>query len=168
MTYEEIRKSAEDGDLIFLSFDKGNILSRITSFTTQSMFTHVAILFWYRERSMLVESTTHGGLRVVNASVYKDRDISMLKAPKPWWQISDRALSRIGTVKYGWFSSIYIGIRDVLHRYFDWHLPPNAGNRNMACSEFVSLVLELEDSDIPPRQLYEILNGKAERTGFGA
>jgi hypothetical protein len=168
MTYEEARKLAEDGDILFLTFDTGNLLSRITSFTTESLFTHVAILFWYRERLMLVESTTHGGLRVVNASVYKDRDITILKAPKPWWQISDRALSRIGTVKYGWFSSIYIGIRDVLHRYFDWHLPPNLGNRNMACSEYVSLVLELEDSDIPPRQLYEILYDRHRITGFGA
>lgn len=157
MDYNEFRAIAQDGDIFFLSVDTGNILSLTTSFFTKSKFTHAAFVFWYKNRLLVVESTTHGGLRIANASEYRDREITYVPAPVPWEDIEPIALQKIGTIKYGWVSATYIGARDVLHRWFNWHLPPLNSNRNMACSEFVSLVLGYEDIDIPPSILYDKL-----------
>lgn len=160
MKYSEIRSIAKDGDIIFLDYDKYNFLSIFTHVMTGSMFTHSAFLFWYKDRLMIVESTTHGGLRVVNASVYENRELSLVPGPRPWDEISDMALQKIGTVKYGWISATYIGFRDIMYRWFNISLPQNNGNRNLACSEFVALVLGFEDIDIPPRKLHELLTHK--------
>ena len=158
MNYDQIRSVAKDGDIIFLTVDKKNILSRTTSWFTKSPYTHVAFLFWYKERLMLVESTTHGGIRIVQASTYSDRNIDLIAAPKNWSTIESAALSRSGTTEYGWFSAIYIGLREFLFTHFDISLPVNKHNRNKACSEFVSEVLDLEDVDISPGALYKKLS----------
>lgn len=157
LNYEELRRKALSGDILFLTYDKNNYLSRLTSFTTNSQFTHAAFLFWFKDRLMVCESTTHGGIRIVNASVYSNREIELIEAPVPWYRIENHALEKIGTQDYGWTSATYIGIRDVLHRYLGVKLPPNDSNRNLACSEFVATVLGLQDTDIPPSKLYEIL-----------
>jgi hypothetical protein len=159
MTYDEIRSQVQDGDLIFLRVDTQNLLSRLTSWFTKSRYTHVAFVFWYKERLMLVESTTKGGIRIVQASTYRKREIDMLPAPVPWHQIEDRALSRSGTADYGWFSASYIGIREFFFTHFDVLLPVDRRNRNKACSEFVAEVLQLPDVDISPGNLYRQISG---------
>ena len=130
MNYENIREIAEDGDIIFLTVDKKNLLSRLTSWFTKSPYTHAAFVFWYNNRLMLVESTTHGGIRIVLASTYADRTIDLIKAPKPWISIVARALEKSGTTEYGWVSAMYIGIREFLFMHFDISLPINNNNRN--------------------------------------
>lgn len=161
MTYEELRRKALNGDILFLRYNPKNYLSRLTAFTTNSLYTHAAFVFWFKDRLMVVESTTHGGLRIVNASVYADREIDLIPAPVPWYRIEAQALEKIGTLEYGWTSATYIGIRDVLHRYLGVKLPQNCNNRNLACSEFVATILGLEDTDIPPSKLYELLKKDA-------
>jgi hypothetical protein len=158
MDYTTFRNQAKDGDILFLTVDKKNILSRLTSWFTKSPYTHAAFVFWYKERLMVVESTTHGGIRIVQASTYDDRNIDMIPAPKPWNSIEWLALERSGTAEYGWFSAMYIGIREFFFMHFNVSLPPNLGNRNKCCSEFVSEVLGLDDVDISPRRLYETLS----------
>ena len=69
MLYEELRQVAKDGDVMFLTVNKKDTLSRITSFFTRSKYTHAAFLFWFKDRLMVVESTTHGGLRIVTAAL---------------------------------------------------------------------------------------------------
>lgn len=160
MNYENIREIAEDGDIIFLTVDKKNLLSRLTSWFTKSPYTHAAFVFWYKDRLMVVESTTHGGIRIVQASTYHDRNIDLIKAPKNWDQIEWRALERSGTAEYGWISAMYIGIREFLFMHFDITLPPNKNNRNKCCSEFVAEVLDLDDVDVSPKKLFEKLNLK--------
>lgn len=158
MKYEEIRDIAKNGDIIFLTVDKKNILSRLTSWFTKSPFTHAAFVFWYKDRLMIVESTTHGGIRIVQASTYSDRNILILPAYKKWNDIEWRALERSGTAEYGWFSAIYIGVREFMFMHFDIKLPQNKNNRNKCCSEFVAEVLELSDVDVSPKKLYENLS----------
>ncbi len=160
MDYEIIRRQVKDGDLIFLKVDKGNLLSRTTAWFTRSPYTHTAFVFWYKTRLMLVESTTHGGIRIVLASVYRHRDLDMLPAPVPWQEIEESALSRSGTAEYGWLSAAYIGIREFLFTHFEVVLPVDRRNRNKACSEFVAEVLGLEDVDISPGKLYQVLRMK--------
>lgn len=157
MNYNEIRSVANDGDIIFLVVNYKDWMSRLTSYFTKSQYTHAAFVFWYKERLMLVESTTHGGIRIVQASTYSDRIIDILPTPKPWEQIADKALSRSGTAEYGWFSAMYIGLREFLFTHFDIKLPADKNNRNKACSEFVAEVLELDDVDISPGALFKKL-----------
>ena len=132
MDYEIIRRQVKDGDLIFLKVDKGNLLSRTTAWFTRSPYTHTAFVFWYKTRLMLVESTTHGGIRIVLASVYRHRDLDMLPAPVPWQEIEESALSRSGTAEYGWLSAAYIGIREFLFTHFEVVLPVDRRNRNLS------------------------------------
>jgi hypothetical protein len=155
--YDQIRQTARDGDLIFLTVDEDNWLSRITAWVTASPYTHVAFLFWYKQRLMLIESTTTGGIRIVQASVYHDRPIKLIHGPRLWDDIEDRALSRSGTAEYGWLSAAYIGLREFLFTHFNLALPQNKHNRNKACSEFVAEILELDDVDISPGQLFRLL-----------
>lgn len=158
MNYTEIRKIAKDGDVIFLTVNKKDWMSRLTSMWTKSPYTHAAFVFWYKDRLMTVESTTHGGIRIVQASTYKDRDIAIL-TPKftKWEMIEGKALERSGTAEYGWFSAMYIGIREFMFTNFNIKLPVNHNNRNKACSEFVAEVLGLADVDISPKTLFFIL-----------
>lgn len=158
MNYTQIREIAQDGDIMFLRVDKRNILSRTTSWFTNSPYTHAAFLFWYKNRLMIVESTTHGGIRIVQASTYSDRDIDLVKSPRYWEEIQEKALERSGTANYGWISAAYIGIRDFFFTHFNINLPQNKNNRNKACSEFVAEVLELQDVDISPAKLYRTLS----------
>lgn len=157
MTYDEIRNIAKDGDVIFLTVDKKNILSRLVSWFTNSPYTHTAFVFWYKTRLMLVESTTQGGIRIVQASIYENRNFDIVAAPRSWDEIEWQAIERSGTAKYGWFSAIYIGIREFLFFHFDIALPPDNGNRNKCCSEFVAEVLQLTDVDVSPKKLHQIL-----------
>lgn len=158
LTYKEFRSVAKDGDLMFLVVDKSNILSRITSWFTQSPFTHVAFVFWYKDRLMCVESTTHGGQRLVNASVYGDREMTFVPLPDGRWSdIESKALENIGTVPYGWFSAVWLGLRDFCLNNFGWRLPENKNNRNKACSEFVAETLGLSETDLSPNMLYDRL-----------
>jgi hypothetical protein len=157
MNYDETRSIAKDGDLIFLTVNKHDYMSRLTSWATNSPFTHVAFVFWYKERLMIVESTTQGGTRIVQASTYKDRQFDLIPSPQDWNDISESALSRSGTANYGWSSAIYIGIREFLFTHFDITLPVDKNNRNKACSEFVAEVLQLSDVDISPGRLHRLL-----------
>ena len=158
MKYETVRAIAKDGDIIFLHVNEEDFLSRVTSWFTKSPYTHAAFVFSFKERLMVVESTTHGGQRIVNASIYADRKLDLVPAIRPWEEIEEDALSKIGMVKYGWFSAIWLGLRDFCSVHFDWKLPPDKKNRNKACSEFVAEKLGLEDVDLSPRMLYNELN----------
>ncbi len=164
MTYDELRSIAKDGDVIFLTVNKKDYLSRLTSWFTKSPYTHAAFVFWFKDRLMLIESTTHGGSRISFASVYSDRNVDLISSPKPWSEIEEKALVRSGTADYGWFSAAYIGIREFCFTHFGWKLPPNKDNRNKACSEFVAEVLDFEDADVSPGKLYKILSEKADMT----
>lgn len=154
LTYDEVRELAQSGDLLFLEYNPKDPLSIFTHLWTGS-YTHVGILFWYDNRLLLVESTTHGGNRIVNASLYRGRGMALARGPVPWASISRCALARMGVIKYGWLSAAYIGLRDGIYRVTGVTLP-QIKNRHLACSEFVAEVLGLEDTDIPPRKLWEL------------
>lgn len=156
-SYNEVRAMAMDGDIMFLTVNKKDYLSRLTSWFTKSQFTHAAFLFWYHNRLMVVESTTHGGIRIVQASTYRDRRFGLIAAPQPWCDIEGRALSRSGTAEYGWFSAAYIGFREFMFKNFNVKLPVDKNNRNKACSEFVAEVLKLPDVDVSPGKLFATL-----------
>lgn len=108
---------------------------------------------------MVAESTTHGGMRIVTASHYGDRELDIVAAPKDWSKISATVLEKSGTAEYGWFSAAYIGLREFMFTHFDVKLPEDKTNRNQACSEFVAEMLGLPDNDISPGMLMKYLRG---------
>ena len=158
MTYDEVRSQVKDGDIIFITVNKTDYLSRLTSWFTKSPYTHAAFVFWLNNRLMVLESTTNGGSRISFASVYANRNIDVISAPKAWSEIEEKALARSGTASYGWVSAAYIGIREFCFTHFGWKLPQNKNNRAKACSEFVAEVLGLDDVDISPGKLYKTLS----------
>ena len=157
MNYNEIRSIAKDGDILFFHVDNKHFLSKLVSWFTKSQYTHVGFLFWYKDRLMLVDSGTVGGSRIILASKYYDNTFDLIPAPISWEEIEEKALSRSGTAQYGWFSAMYIGIREVMLKHFHIKLPVDKHNRNKACSEFVAEVLNLDDVDISPGMLYQKL-----------
>lgn len=159
MNYTELRAQAQDGDIVFFTVNNKDYLSRLTSWFTGSPYTHAAFLFWYHDRLMIVESTTHQGSRIVTASMYKERNFDLIPAPRPWNTIEEAALAQSGQAAYGWLSAVYIGIREWFLRH-NIRLPENNQNRNLACSEFVADILGFADADISPRRLYEELKLK--------
>jgi len=159
MKYEQFREVARDGDILFLHVNRKDFLSSLTSWFTKSEYTHAAFVFWYGDRLMVAESTTHGGMRIVTASHYSDRELDIVAAPKEWKSISARVLEKSGTAEYGWFSAAYIGLREFMFTHFDIKLPEDKTNRNQACSEFVAEMLGLPDNDISPGMLMKYLRG---------
>jgi hypothetical protein len=155
MKYSELRAIAQDGDLVFMSGGNG-LYARAISYFTNSKYTHVAFLFWHKYRLLVVESTGSGGVRIVQASHYDNRELELVRAPKPWQDIESIALSRSGTVKYGWFSAIYIGLKEFLLTRFNLRIPSILNNKNKVCSEFVAETLKLSDSDVSPGTLYKL------------
>lgn len=154
MKYEAVRALADDGDVMFLHVDKRNILSRLTAFVTKSTLTHAAFLFWYKGRLLVAESTTHGGSRIATASHYADREFELVKAPREWEYIADKAFQRSGESSYGWFSAAYIGVKHWLLVHANIVLPQIKSNKAKACSEYVAELLGYEDPDISPQMLY--------------
>ena len=157
MKYEEVRAVAKDGDVFFLHVDKKNLLSRLTAKVTKSQFTHAGFLFWYRGRLLVAESTTHGGSRIATASHYSDREFELVKAPRRWEYIVERALLRSGESTYGWFSAAYIGVKHWLLVNANVALPAIRNNKDKACSEYVAELLGYEDADVSPQRLFELL-----------
>lgn len=157
MNYDQLRATAQDGDIVFFHINKKDWMSRLTGLVTQSPFSHAAFLFWYKQRLMIVESTTHQGSRIVTMSTYSDREFELVPAPQPWSEIEDAALKQSGRATYGWLSAIYIGLREWMFTHAHIKLPPDKTNRNLACSEFVAETLGWTDPDISPGYLYDQL-----------
>lgn len=160
MNYQEVRAIAKDGDILFFHVDKRHFLSRLVSWFTQSPYTHVGFLFWFKDRLMLLDSGTKGGPRIILASKYFDNTFDVIPCPKKWADIEEKALARSGSAHYGWVSAGYIGLREFMFTHFGISLPADTRNRNKACSEFVAEILELEDVDISPAKMYNLLSDR--------
>lgn len=154
--YPTLRSQAQDGDILLLTVNPKDYLSRLTAWWTKSQYTHAAFLFWYRDRLLVAESTTHGGSRIAMASCYQDRMMTLVAAPKPWDSLQDAALMRSGSADYGWFSAAYIGLKEWAQSH-GIHLPRIKNNSRKACSEYVAELLGYKDPDISPQELYRIL-----------
>jgi hypothetical protein len=157
MNYQEVRSIAKDGDVLFFHVDKRHFLSKLVSWFTKSTYTHVGFVFWFKDRLMLLDSGTKGGSRIILASKYNDNTFDLVPAPKVWSDIEENALARSGSAHYGWFSAAYIGLREFMFTHFNIKLPVDKDNRNKACSEFVAEILDMNDVDISPGKLHNIL-----------
>lgn len=116
MQYAQARALIQNGDVVFLR-GRGNWFNRLTQWVTRSPYWHAGIAFWMHEggrrRLMLVEAA-QGGRRIINLSVYADREMDILAAPAAWGDYASAALASAGGVPYGYFDLPAIAVRERL------------------------------------------------------
>ncbi len=158
-SYEEARTDVQDGDVVFVHGSKFRPLQYIVMYFTDSPFAHVGLAFWVtleggERRLMMVEAQGGSRRRMINMSTYRDRNIDVIKAPRPWEEISQEALDRerLGRSKYGWFDAVYIGLREKLSRYIRLPVTHFSGE---ICSEFVARLQEMPKVRVSPQRLWE-------------
>src|SRR5271165_4356099 len=162
LSYDQVRSSIQDGDIIFF---KGNFsikhpVDSLIMLVTGSPFVHCNIAFWCdiggQQRLMAVEAQGMTDRRILNLSFYKDRQLCVVKAQADWNSMSSDALSRVATQKYGYFTAVYAGLRDLFVRVCGWRLP-KLNHPGEICSEFVARLEGLSETDISPADLYTAL-----------
>ena len=159
VTYAQARSQIQSGDIVFIR-NRTGLISRIIQFATKSHYSHVGIAFWLTtgdaRRLMMVEAQGGTDRRVLNLSYYENEQLDIVSAPKPWKDVDETALSKLGKVPYGYVEAIYVGIREFLLKYFNVNIPREKFPGEI-CSEFVAHVYELPESNISPQLLYEEL-----------
>ncbi len=160
LTYQEARPYIEDGDIVFIHGSWKSPINAIIMWFTKSSFSHVCIAFKMKtgnvERLMCVEAQGSTRRRILTLSFYDERKVTVIKALKPWTEIQDKALERVGVAKYNLLAATYIGIREYVLKTFGYTLP-SLQLRHEICSEFVAEVLGLSETEISPQVLYEEL-----------
>lgn len=160
MTYEEARDLIQDGDIVFIHGTWRKPLQALVMFFTHSKFSHVCMAFKVNtgvtERVMCVEAQGFTKRRILNLSYYGDREVTVLAAPVPWYQIEDRALAKVGIAQYSILGAIYVGIRDYVLKCANISLP-TLDIPHEICSEFIAKMVGLEKTEISPQTLYEEL-----------
>lgn len=162
--YEQFRETVKSGDVVFVHGSKRGFhpLQRLIMWATGSQFTHVGVAFWAQldgensPRLMVVESQGGTHRRLLNLSYYKESDLSVILAPRPWEHVSSAALERVGKMKYGYLDAIWVGIRERLQITFNWSLP-KFNFSGETCSEFTAKLYLLEETVVSPQTLYEEL-----------
>lgn len=167
LKYTEARPYIENGDIVFVHGSWKHPIQSLIMLFTASEFSHVCIAFKINtgteERLMCVESQGNTRRRILNLSFYDDRTLTVVKAPKRWEDVQQVALERIGDEKYNFIAAAYIGIRELVSRAFNLHLP-SLNLPHEICSEFVASVYGLEETEISPQLLYEELMKISEET----
>lgn len=160
LRYEEARPYIEDGDIVFIHGSWKHPISALIMWFTKSHFSHVCIAFKMTtggtDRLMCVEAQGSTRRRILNLSFYDDRLVTVIKAPKLWNDIQDKALNRVGIAKYNFIAAAYVGVREYMLKTVNVHLP-SLNMRYEICSEFVADVLGLPETEISPQVLYEEL-----------
>ena len=161
LSYDEYRAIAKDGDIIFIHGTKDSLIQQLIMKVTDSPFCHVAFAFWVTinklKRLMVVEAQGGTSRRLVNASYYKGRTISVRRCPVKWKTICDEALSEIGVAKYGYVDAIWVGLREMMMAKWGIRLPAINQRHGEICSEFVGRLLKIEPATISPGALYKLL-----------
>lgn len=164
LTYERVREVAKDGDIVFVHGSWKRPLQAIVMFFTRSKFSHCFIVFWVEthtgRRLLLVEAQGGTKRRILNASFYEKKTLSMVRAPKEWSMIEDAALSSVGKKGYSYFDAAYVGIRDFLWKALNIRIPSNDFPSEI-CSEFIARVYDLPYKNVSPQGLWEMLNNEA-------
>jgi len=158
--YEHARELIQNGDIIFIR-NKGLFHHKLITWFTKSDHIHVGIAFWatFECGPHLMISEANGGAqrRIVNLSHYKDHSMDIIKAPRPWNEISSRALERLGQVQYNWIQAGYIGVSELFQNTFGINMP-DVDMPGEICSEFVANVLELPYNHMSPAALFRHLH----------
>ncbi len=158
--YEKIRDQIEDGDIIFIKGTWNVFTQALIRFSTNSKLYHVGVAFWMStktgRRLFILEAHGKSTRRIVNLSYYDKCEMIVMKAPKPWEQIEEEALSKLGKVKYGYIEGAYVGLRDMFMNWFGIKLP-SFNLPDEVCSSLVARLYGMDDPIVSPQALYEDL-----------
>lgn len=158
--YEDARDQIQSGDIIFIC-NKGLFHHKLITWFTRSEHIHVGIAFWTTIEGgpHLMISEANGGAqrRIVNLSHYKDHDMDIIVAPRPWPEISEKTLERLGQVQYNWIQAGYVGVSEKFQHAFGFSLP-DIDMPGEICSEFVANVLGLRYNHLSPAALFKYLH----------
>lgn len=158
--YELARNVIQSADIIFVR-KKGFFHQKVISWFTQSDYIHVGIAFWtnIEGASHLMIAEANGGAqrRIVNLSHYKDYQLDIIQAPRPWDEIKDKALERLGQVQYNWIRAGYVGVNELFERTFGFQLP-DMEMPGEICTEYVANVYELPYNHLSPAALFRFLH----------
>jgi hypothetical protein len=154
--YEQAREKIKSGDVVFVC-NKGLFHHKLITWFTRSEHIHVGIAFWTNieghEHLMITEANGGAQRRIVNLSHYKDHQMDILMGPRPWEEIKDAALERLGQVQYNWIQAGYVGVRE----RFQFALGVNLPDIDMPgeiCSERVADIFGIEDNHLSPAALF--------------
>lgn len=160
LPYEHARTLIQSGDLIFVC-KKGIFHQKLISWFTQSEHVHVGIAFWTLIEGsyhlMIAEANGGAQRRIVNLSHYKDYNLDVIIAPRPWDEIKHKALDRLGQVQYNWIQAGYVGVNEVFERTFGFTLP-DIDMPGEICTEYVSNTYELPLNHLSPAALFKYLH----------
>ncbi len=163
-SYDDIRSSIQDGDIIFIRGDR-TLGAKLVKFFTRSNYSHVAIAFWANmgneTRLMVVESQGGTKNRIINMSYYSEVDFDVVTSPKSWNSVVDVALARIGILQYSWMEAIYVGLRESLLKYWGIKIPVMSFSGEI-CSEFVARVYGAAEIHVSPQLLWEELEAQGQ------
>ena len=142
MQYEQARQIIKDGDIVFIHGSWKQPIQALIMFFTFSRFAHVCVAFWQdlggeEKRLMCVESQGLAKRRILSLSFYKNKKMTIVSAPKAWDLVKEKALSRIGQVKYGYFEAVWVGLRQFFQKTLGVRLP-RLDTAGEICSEFVA------------------------------
>lgn len=161
MQYEQARQIIKDGDIVFIHGSWKQPIQALIMFFTFSRFAHVCVAFWQdlggeEKRLMCVESQGLAKRRILSLSFYKNKKMTIVSAPKAWDLVKEKALSRIGQVKYGYFEAVWVGLREFFQKTLGVRLP-RLDTAGEICSEFVAEVYDLPEDNVSPQKLFEQL-----------
>lgn len=160
VSYQDYRQVAQDGDIVFVCGSWKSIIQAIIMFFTGSRYVHVFLAFWMTtnnsRRLMVVEAQGGSKRRIISCSFYDDDKLVVIPAPKPWNQVEDVALQRVGIEDYSWITAIYVGLRNFVWNKLHIRLP-RARHPSEICSEFVARVYQLPQRDVSPGELLQML-----------
>jgi hypothetical protein len=166
MEYNKVRDTLKDGQVVFILAKTWK--QKLICLVTGGRFSHVGFLVWMydglgRKRLMCIESN-FGGARLVQASAYIPRGMTVLDIGIDWTEYEDSAFGDTGKLPYSIPNLVLIGMKTLLNK---------VGLRKLAklvprdhhgevCSEYVAtLLVEVGryqlDAFISPHELYEML-----------
>lgn len=162
-TYDEMRDFVKNGDIFFLRKNE-KLINKIIRWVTVSPYTHCAIAFWmtagHSKRLMLIEAQGGTRRRIVNASLYADRDIDVLCAPVPWVDIEDDLLSKIAITEYSYKDAFNVGLKDMLKKRLGININDSTidkDDKGEICSEMIYRVFQNSEELVTPAELFHRL-----------
>lgn len=170
MNYEDSRHLFENGDVVFFSRGRKNMIRRIIRWFTRGSLYHVGIVFWMvadagEPRLMLAEAQPEG-YRVINLGFYRDRDMTVFRSPAPWHLVGAEVIDHAGELSYNMMDMIRIGF----HERWGIALPKKSGT-GYVCSVVISRMLRAAgvqgiEEMVSPQRLHDQMASSMEHSFF--
>jgi hypothetical protein len=163
MNYADARSLFQDGDVVFFSDGKTNLVRAVIRWFTKGSIYHVGIVVWMDaeevggRRLMLTESQP-SGYRMINLGFYADRSMTVMRCPISWKSVGSIVIDHAGEVTYNFLDLLRIGLHE------RWGIPirRKTGGAGYVCSVIVSRILQLGgvtdiETMVSPQRLHDQL-----------